>query len=398
FGNAHQYIKPPMGRVSGEVFPLLGSELAIAVSTGLNNAKERSGRMIYRGVRTPESAKTLEVKIEPIFEKISQRTYFMVSITEESNITPVGELPLSREIDFSLSEETAEYVHQLQAELQRTKEALQTSAEELETSNEELQASNEELLASNEELQSTNEELHSVNEELFTVNSEHEHKILELDRISGDLRNLVNSSELAMIFLDKQLQIRIFTPKATDVFHLVYQDIGRDIRHFMPKVQDPDLFNDLSEVIEKGNTQKRFLKGNQADTFFERSCHPFSLANDIEGGVVLSYRDISEFVRVKFTSELFDISTQTEASQFLVLDEAKQVIGHFARGHKELEQFKKGDHLERILSTLKLQSEENLTEDADKTVKVGSNSKGHSLLAEPVIAGPKRGWLLHLQT
>ena len=96
----------------------------------------------------------------------------------------------------------------LEQELSDTKANLQSMVEEIETSNEELQATNEELLASNEELQSTNEELQSVNEELHTVNSEYQEKMEEIAAINSDLENLIDSTEIGTIFLDKNLNIR----------------------------------------------------------------------------------------------------------------------------------------------------------------------------------------------
>ena len=95
---------------------------------------------------------------------------------------------------------------------------------------EELQATNEELVASNEELQSTNEELHSVNEELYTVNAEHQRKISQLTQLTNDMDNLLQSIDVGTIFLDRDLCIRKFTPRITDVFHILPQDIGRRTR------------------------------------------------------------------------------------------------------------------------------------------------------------------------
>lgn len=396
FGDAHRFIKPPTGRVSGEVFPLLGSGLSIAVSTGLNNAKEQPGKMVYRGVRADNVDKSLEVKIEPIFEKISQRTYFMVSIAEESNLPLKPSLSTDKEIDFSLTEETAEYVHQLQNELQRTKEALQTSAEELETSNEELQASNEELLASNEELQSTNEELHSVNEELYTVNSEHEHKILELDRISGDLRNLVNSSELAMIFLNRDFEIRIFTPKATEVFNLVYQDIGRDIRHFMPKMLDVQLMSDLEETIRSESTFTCYLRAPDGSKVYERSCRIFSLTNELESGIVLSYRDVTELSQLRFKSQIHEFVFENKIQEYVVLDENINVLSNCAADHPLMKKMNVGESFETLERSLQLKTNERLDCSNQNSIKLATDSEGNQLIAHPINTPALRGWVVYI--
>ena len=123
----------------------------------------------------------------------------------------------------------------LEEELRYTKENLQATIEEMETSNEELQATNEELVASNEELQSTNEELHSVNEELYTVNAEYQRKIAELTELTDDMDNLLLSTDVGTIFLDRELCIRKFTPKIAETFNLLPQDLGRRVSTFAPQ-------------------------------------------------------------------------------------------------------------------------------------------------------------------
>ena len=124
-------------------------------------------------------------------------------------------------------------VQQLESELKATRGELQTTVEELETSNEELKSSNEELLSMNEELQSANEELQtskeemqSVNEELATVNSELNGKVELLDTANADLQNLFRSTEIATLFLDRNLHIKRFTPAATAIFHLIDSDVA----------------------------------------------------------------------------------------------------------------------------------------------------------------------------
>ncbi|MEM7781897.1 MAG: chemotaxis protein CheB [Planctomycetota bacterium] len=144
----------------------------------------------------------------------------------------------------------------LEDELRHTKENLQASIQELETSNEELQATNEEMVAANEELQSTNEELHSVNEELYTVNSEHQHKIEELTELTEDMENLFRASDLATIFLDEELRIRRLTPKASQIFSLTEDDVGRSLENF----RNPLKFDGLEERIRQTSEVRKVFE------------------------------------------------------------------------------------------------------------------------------------------
>ena len=144
----------------------------------------------------------------------------------------------------------------MEQELQETRERLQSTIEELETANEEFRSSNEELLSVNEEMQSTNEELEtskeelqSVNEELQTVNNELNIKIDQLDRANADLYNLFQSTQVATIFLDKNLVIRSFTPDVTKLFNLIPGDQGRPLTDLSSRLVYPNLKNDISRSI-----------------------------------------------------------------------------------------------------------------------------------------------------
>ena len=148
-------------------------------------------------------------------------------------------------------------ISQLEQELKYSQEHLQTTIEELETSNEELKSSNEELQSTNEELQSTNEELEtskeelqSLNEELVTVNAELQGKIEDLSRANDDMKNLLDSTKIATIFLDSQLCIRRFTPEATKIINLIQSDVGRPVSHIVSNLEQDTLSRDAQEVLD----------------------------------------------------------------------------------------------------------------------------------------------------
>ena len=172
-----------------------------------------------------------------------------------------------------------------------SRENLQATIEELETSNEELQATNEELIASNEELQSTNEELHSVNEELYTVNAEHQHKIGELAELNQDMNHLLENTDVATVFLDRELRVRRFTSRVKNVFDLVEHDIGRPIRSFLPKFAVTDLEARLQRVLENDEPQECETTADDGTSYLMRML-PYR-AMDCVDGVVLMLVDVS---------------------------------------------------------------------------------------------------------
>jgi signal transduction histidine kinase/CheY-like chemotaxis protein len=187
-------------------------------------------------------------------------------------------------------------INSLEQELQHSREALQSTIEELETSGEELQASNEELLASNEELQSTNEELHSVNEELYSVNAEHEEKIRQLNELASDWRNLMRSTDIGTVFLDENYRIRLFTPRATEIFNLLPQDVGRDVRHITSRVPG----DDVNEILQRVETSQRPIESKlplpDGRTYLRRIL-PYVDQDKSSTGMVITVVDISELER-----------------------------------------------------------------------------------------------------
>ena len=129
----------------------------------------------------------------------------------------------------------------LKAQLRTTVEQYETQAEELKASNEELQAINEELRSATEELETSKEELQSVNEELRTVNQELKIKIEEQSQANNDLQNLINSTDIGTVFLDRGCAIKLFTPRARDIFNLIPADRGRPLSDISSHLKDADL-------------------------------------------------------------------------------------------------------------------------------------------------------------
>ena len=147
---------------------------------------------------------------------------------------------------------------ELEAELNATREELRFTLEQMETSNAELQASNEEIRsineefqASNEELETSKEELQSLNEELRTVNNQLQVKVQELETRTNDLNNLLNSTEIATLFLDRELGIRWFTPAMQGLLNLRASDIGRPVSHFAQRFTGDDFVEDVREVLQR---------------------------------------------------------------------------------------------------------------------------------------------------
>jgi two-component system CheB/CheR fusion protein len=191
-------------------------------------------------------------------------------------------------------------VKQIEKELQETRERLQSTIEELETANEEFRSSNEELLSVNEELQSTNEELEtskeelqSVNEELQTVNNELSMKIDELDRANSDLNNLFRSTQIATIFLDRNLVIRSFTPAVTKLFNLIPNDRGRPLTDIVSRIDYPDLEEDMRRISSGGEVAERSVSVAGGNGHYLARILPYRGPNNEIDGVLLTFVDVT---------------------------------------------------------------------------------------------------------
>ena len=188
----------------------------------------------------------------------------------------------------------------LEHELKSTKEYLQSTVEELETSNEELKSTNEELQSTNEELQSTNEEvetskeeLQSTNEELITVNSELQIKVDELSKASNELNNLMASTEIGHIFLDRELRVKRFTPATVRIFNLIQSDIDRPISDITSTISYNHLYEDAQEVLQTLSKKESHVR-NKAGNWYEMQILPYRTTENMIDGVVLTFVDITK--------------------------------------------------------------------------------------------------------
>ena len=191
-------------------------------------------------------------------------------------------------------------VTKIEDELKRTRARLQATVEESETSNEELKASNEELQSINEELQSTTEELEtskeelqSTNEELTTVNQELKNKVDELLRSNSDLHNLISSTDIATVFLDRALRLKRFTPRAADLFNAIPSDVGRPFDHLTHRLQHDGLNELARRVLDSLQPEDVEIESEDGEWYVAR-VRPYRTTDDRIDGVVLTFVDVSD--------------------------------------------------------------------------------------------------------
>jgi two-component system CheB/CheR fusion protein len=180
----------------------------------------------------------------------------------------------------------------LRGELAAAERESETTNAELRVANEEAMSLNEELQSSNEELQTSKEELQSMNEELASVNSELEEKVDELERVLGHLRNFMDSTRVATLFLDRDFRIRRYTQEVARLFRVLPTDEGRPLRDIASSVADPGLLAAASEVLR--DLQPRDAEvATDTGEWFLRHVLPYRTRDGRIEGVVVTYVDIT---------------------------------------------------------------------------------------------------------
>ena len=286
FGGASRFLSLRDGRQGLDVFEMVESDLRMVLTSGVHRAREDSAAVVFKGVNLVDGS--YKVTVRRVQGKKAAAPHILVAFEAMDGD---GRAPARPEDEIDIRQVSRDQLGALESELSRTKENLQAATEALESSNEELQAANEELLASNEELQSTNEELQSVNEELYSVNAEYQRKIADLTELANDMDNLLSSTDIGTIFLDRELKIRKFTPQITDNFNLLPPDVGRPIETFTNAVEYPELNGDLKRVLATGERIERELRNRHNRAFFVRIL-PYRAKGAVDG-VVLTLIDVS---------------------------------------------------------------------------------------------------------
>ncbi|MBX3442533.1 MAG: response regulator [Planctomyces sp.] len=295
FGSANSLLRFKSGRPSTDALDLFDGGLRMAVMGAMQRARKEGVAVCYDGVQEESgAAASFRVCVEPVENPKAVRPQYLITVTRTQSParlqTPDGTLVDAHAL-------SRDRIDALETDLRFTQENLQATVEELETANEELQAANEELIASNEELQSTNEELHSVNEELYTVNAEYQKKIYELTELSADMENLMECTDVATVFLDRELRIRKFTPQIVPIFRLLSQDVGRCIDNFAHHLTRDRLIPDITRVLETGERLEEEIQTLQG-RWMQLRVLPYR-SEKIVKGVVLTLVDIDSLKRAQ---------------------------------------------------------------------------------------------------
>ena len=298
--SAGRYLQFAGGQPSHNVLRAVRPELRLDLRTALYQAAQQRTNVAARhlGLRIDDRDVLVDIVVRPVLRANDTARGFFLIVLEEGE-RPAGEKKSPGDVP-SASMSPVDAAHQLEDELVRLKAQLratverhETQAEELKASNEELQAINEELRSSSEELETSKEELQSLNEELRTVNQELKVKIEEQAQATNDMQNLINSTEIGTIFLDRSSRIKLFTPRTRDIFSLIAVDRGRQLSDMNSHLLHTDLPGDIERVLTRLERVEREVQTRDGRWHLMRLL-PYRTAEDRVEGVVLTFVDITE--------------------------------------------------------------------------------------------------------
>lgn len=322
-GKTSKYLEHPPGKASLGVQNLLREDIKYQVMAALRDARatHKVSEKDAVKVKADGDSSFLNIIVKPV-EELSSIGGMLVVFQDV--IIPKDILMEHQGLAIAPDKET--YISELEKELSYTKESLQSTIEELETSNEELKSTNEELQSTNEELQSVaeesetaKEELHSLNEELLSVNAELEKRNDELLATNSDMKNLLNSIDVATIFLDTRLRIKRFTPQVGKIMNLISSDVGRPISDITMNLKYEGILADAQEVLEKLTPREKEIQTKDGRWYKVRLL-PYRTVDNVIDGVVITVIDIDvqKKAQEKFEVLTNDLTKAREYSEGIV--------------------------------------------------------------------------------
>ena len=304
-GPLGDYLEFPRGELTKDLLLMARPGLRTKLRTTCRSAMREGKTITVADVRVNRGGHYFKCALtaRPLFEPKEVAGLLLVLFHSQESapeIIPSPDTSSGTLIEDSMTSPDSQLDMQLEIELNSMSEELHSTIEEMESSNEELKSSNEEIMSVNEELQSVNEELESskeelqaLNEELTTVNTQLQEKFNELNRATSDLTNLMASTEIATIFLDRNLTIKLFTPPTKALLSLLSTDIGRPLRDIAPNFSDDTMLVECREVLASENSVEREVQ-TEDFRFYLRRILPYRNTENQIAGLVITFIDLTQ--------------------------------------------------------------------------------------------------------
>jgi two-component system CheB/CheR fusion protein len=302
-GDTGKYLRPAPGQASLNVIDMAREGAQMKLRTAIHRAASQKKEVVLKDVQVGTNGGSIRITltVRPFSEPTTAQVLLIVCFQETA---PQAKGKTTQPVQPAIRGQSKRLI-ELEQELMCTKENLQATVEEMQASNEELKSTNEELQSTNEELQSTNEELdtskeelQSVNEELMTVNAELQAKIGQLMKVQNDMKNILENTNVATIFLDANLAIKKFTREAVAVFRLVASDVGRSLSDIKSNIVEEDLIADAQAVLDSLIPLEKQVRTADKSWYLARIM-PYRTHENVIDSVVLTFADITKLKKAE---------------------------------------------------------------------------------------------------
>ena len=297
-GRTGKYLEPAAGKANWNFHAMVRENLREPLANALRQAVATDAAVLVRNLQLVAAGgvQGVDVTVQPLHDPAALQGTVMIVFRDLAAPVRGGR----RTAASAAATNHAAEVQQCRDEIQSLREENRASKEELQSANEELQSTNEELQSTNEELTTSKEEMQSMNEELQTVNAEMQSKLDDLALAQSDMKSLLNSTEIAMLFLDQNLNVRRFTDRAAKIINLRDSDIGRPLSDLTTSLQYPTLHDDAHETLSTLVFSEKQIQSSDQRWFTVRIM-PYRRLDNLIDGAVITFVDITATKQVEAT-------------------------------------------------------------------------------------------------
>jgi len=305
-GRTGKYLEPVAGKANWNIYSMAREGLRHELPGAFRKAAENFEPVILNKIKVGTNGGTqiVTVTIQRLESPLAIKGMIMVvfkDVAAEIEHKDVKPLRL-RGSSNKQQKEIEQELQRAYEEIKNIREQMQISQEELQSTNEELQSTNEELQSTNEELTTSKEEMQSMNEELQIVNIELQSKVSDFVQADNDMKNLLNSTQIATLFLDKELNIRRFTKPVTSLFKLRKTDIGRTFTDLVTDLKYPEIGTEANGVLKTLIFVEK-VKETSDGRWFNVRIMPYRTHDDRIDGLVITFTDITKTKMLEIKSK-----------------------------------------------------------------------------------------------
>jgi two-component system CheB/CheR fusion protein len=325
-GKTGKYLEPAAGKANWNIYAMAREGLSHELPGAIRKAKQNFEPLKLKHIKIyyNDATHIVDVTFQQIEKPDTIKGSIMVVFYDvEKLLPPTNKKPKKETSGTPVREQELELeLQRANEELQSAREEMQTTQEELKSTNEEMQSTNEELQSTNEELTTSKEEMQSLNEELQTVNMELQSKVADYMVADNDMKNLLNSTDIATLFLDKELNIRRFTDQLTKLFKVRATDIGRPFTDMVTDLQYPEIKADAKRVL-KTLLYIEVDAPTHDQRWFSVRIMPYRTFDDHIDGLVITFIDITKAKKAEAELALLTKNEKNQSTKDLMKADEK---------------------------------------------------------------------------